>query len=329
MRRRDFIAGLGSAVAWPLGARAQQGSRVRGVGVLMQTAADDPEGQARLAAFLQGLQEANWALGGNVRIDYRWAAGDDDKFRRYAAELVALAPDVILASTNQGVRALQQQTRTIPIVFAAVVDPVGEGFIDNLARPGSNATGFELYQFPLGGKWLELLKQIAPRVTRVAVLRITSRGDLRVGALGAMQAAAPSFGLELSPFDIREAGEIERTVTSFARGPNGGLIVPAAPLAALHRNLIVSLADHYHLPAVYSVRYYVASGGLISYGSDPVDQFRRAAGYVDRILKGEKPADLPVQAPTKYETVINLKTAKALGLTIRETLLATADEVIQ
>jgi putative ABC transport system substrate-binding protein len=214
-------------------------------------------------------------------------------------------------------------------VFAAVVDPVGDGFVENLARPGSNATGFELYQFSLGGKLLELLKQIVPRVTRVAVLRITSRTDLPVGVLSSMQSAASSFGIELSPFEIREAAEIDRIVTSFAGGPNGGLIVPPAPLAALHRNLIVSLAAHYQLPAVYSVRYYVASGGLISYGADPIDQYRRAAGYVDRILKGEKPADLPVQASTKYETVINLNTAKALGLTIPETLLATADEVIQ
>jgi putative tryptophan/tyrosine transport system substrate-binding protein len=258
-----------------------------------------------------------------------WAAGDAGQFRRYGAELVTLAPDVILASTNQSVRALQQVTRTIPIVFVAVTDPVGAGLVDNLARPGGNTTGFEVYQFSLGGKWLELLKQIAPRVKRVAVLRDTTAGNVQLGTLGSMQSAAPSFGMELSPFDIRDAGEIERTVTSFAQGSNGGLIVPAAPLAAVHRDLIVSLAAQYRLPAVYALRYYVAGGGLISYGPDPVDQSRRAAGYVDRILKGEKPADLPVQAPTKYETVLNIKTAKALELTIPETLLATADELIQ
>ena len=276
-------------------------------------AADDPEGQARIAAFLQGLQELGWTDGRNVRIDTRWGAGDADRNRRYAAELVALAPDVILASGGTVVGPLLQATRTVPIVFTQTPDPVGAGFVESLARPGGNATGFTLFEYGISGKWLELLKEIAPRVTRAAVLRDPAIPQ-GIGQLGAIQSVAPSFGVELSPVDVRDAGEIERAVTAFARGSNGGLIVTASGLAIVHRELIITLAARHKLPAVYSSRFFVTGGGLISYGPDSIDPHRRAAGYVDRILKGEKPADLPVQAPTKYELVINLKTAKALGL---------------
>jgi putative ABC transport system substrate-binding protein len=325
-KRRDFIAGLGSAVAWPVVARAQQSERMRRIGVFMNFASDDPEGQARVGAFLQGLQETGWSLGRNMRIDYRWGVGDADLYRRNAAELVALAPDAILAS---GVTAaVQRVSRTVPIVFASAVDPVGRGVIANLARPDGNATGFMNYEFSLSVKWLELLKQIAPHVTRVAVLR-----DQDVGAgtslLAAIQAVAPSFGVELSPLGVRNADEIERAVAAFVRAPNGGLIVTSGTQQFLHREFITALAVRHRLPAVYPYRFFITSGGLISYGPDTLDQFRRAAGYVARILKGEQPSDLPVQQATRYETVINLKTAKALGLTIPETLLATADEVIQ
>jgi putative ABC transport system substrate-binding protein len=309
-------------------ARAQQGERVRRIGVLMNVAADDPEGQARITAFAQGLQESGWTIGRNVRIDYRWGGADVDRSRGYAAELVALAPDVILASGTPSVMALLQATRTVSIVFANVIDPVGSGIVENLTRPSGNATGFSMFEYGMSGKWLELLKEIAPRVTRVAILRdptLASGG----GQLGALQAVASSFGVELSPVGVRDAGEIERAVTTFARGPNGGLIVTGSTLAVAHRNLIVTLAARYQLPAVYAQRFIVAGGGLISYGVDSVDPYRRAAGYVDRILKGEKPSDLPVQAPTKYELVINLKTAKALGLDVQPTLLARADEVIE
>jgi putative ABC transport system substrate-binding protein len=327
--RRDFIALLGgTAVAWPLAARARQPEQMRRIGVLMSLAADDVEGQARLAAFAQGLQQLGWAEGRNVRIDYRWGAGDADRIRRYAAELVALGPDVILAQGAPAMVALQQATRSVPIVFGDVIDPVGAGFVDSLARPGGNITGFMLREYGMSGKWLELLKEIAPRVTRVAVLRdpaLASGG----GQLGAIQSVAPSFGVELSPVGVRDAGEIERAVTAFARSPNGGLIVTGSVLANIHRNLIIALAARHKLPAVYFARYFVIGGGLISYGPDTIDPHRRAAGYVDRILKGEKPADLPVQAPTKYETVLNLKTAKALGLEVPPTLLARADEVIE
>ena len=329
MRRREFLGVLGGAsVAWPLAARAQPVERMRRIGVLMNVAADDPVGQARNAAFLQGLQQLGWSDGRNVRIDARWAAGKADDIRKYAAELVALAPDVVLAAGSASAGPLLQLTRTVPIVFVHSPDPVGAGFVESLARPGGNATGFTLFEYGISGKWLELLKQIAPHVTRVAVLRDPAIAA-GAGQLGAIQSVAPSFGVELSPIGVRDAGEIERAVTTFARSSNGGLILTASTLAAVHRNLIVMLAARHKLPAVYYERFFAAAGGLISYGPDVVDQFRRAAGYVDRILKGEKPADLPVQAPTKYELVINLKTAKSLGLTVPDTLLARADEVIE
>jgi len=327
VRRREFITLLGGAAAWPLAARAQQGKPMRRIGVLMNLAIDDSEGQTRITAFVQGLQQLDWSVGSNLRIDYRWGAGDAERFRRYAAELVALAPDVILAS-GATVTALQQVTRTIPIVFAQVTDPVGLGVVESLARPGSNATGFTPSEFGISAKWLELLKEVAPGVTRAAVLRdpIVTAGPAQ---LAAIQGVAPSFGVELKPVDIRDRSAIERALASFARSPNGGLIVTVTPAAAVHRHLIITLAARHRLPAVYGYRYFVMDGGLISYGPDTIDQYRRAAGYVDRILKGEKPADLPVQAPTKYELVINLKTAKALGLTVPDSLLARADEVIE
>ena len=327
MRRREFITLLGGAAAWPLAARAQQGKPMRRIGVLMNLAIDDSEGQTRITAFVQGLQQLDWSVGSNLRIDYRWGAGDAERFRRYAAELVALAPDVILAS-GATVTALQQVTRTIPIVFAQVTDPVGLGVVESLARPGSNATGFTPSEFGISAKWLELLKEVAPGVTRAAVLRdpIVTAGPAQ---LAAIQGVAPSFGVELKPVDIRDRSAIERALASFARSPNGGLIVTVTPAAAVHRHLIITLAARHRLPAVYGYRYFVMDGGLISYGPDTIDQYRRAAGYVDRILKGEKPADLPVQAPTKYELVINLKTAKTLGLEVPPTLLARADEVIE
>jgi putative tryptophan/tyrosine transport system substrate-binding protein len=328
MRRREFITLLGGAAAWPLAARAQQGARMRRIGILINLASDDAEGQARLAAFHQGLQQLGWTVGRNVQIDYRWGAGDADRIRKFAAELVALAPDVILSTGSPSAAALQQATRTVPIVFVTVVDPVGSGFVDSLARPGGNITGFTLYEYSISGKWLELLKEIAPGVTRAAVIRdpaLTAGG----GQLGVIQAVSPSVGVEVTPVNVRDAGEIERAVTAFARQPNGGLIVTASTLAGVHRDLLIALAARHRLPAVYPVPYMVTSGGLTSYGPDTVDQYRRAAGYVDRILKGEKPADLPVQAPTKYELVINLKTAKALGIEVPATLLARADEVIE
>jgi putative ABC transport system substrate-binding protein len=332
MRRREFITLLGGTVAvpfaTPLAARAQQPERMRRIGMLIPTAADDPAVQARVAAFLQAMQQLGWADGRNVRIDYRWGAVDADRIRRHAAELVALAPDVILANGGSTIGPLQQATRNVPIVFVLVIDPVGNGFVDSLARPGGNTTGFTLFEYGLSGKWLELLKEIAPGVTRAAVLRDPAN-PVAGGQLGAIQAVAPSFGVEVSTVGLRDAAEIERAVTAFARGPNDGLIVLGGPLTALHRELIFTLAVRHKLPAVYVDRSYVAGGGLISYGTDQVDQYRRAAGYVDRILKGEKPADLPVQAPTKYELVINLKTATALGLAVPATVLARADEVIE
>jgi putative tryptophan/tyrosine transport system substrate-binding protein len=330
MKRREFITLLGGAtVVWPLAARAQQGDRMRRIGVLMASAADDLESQARVAAFLQGLQQLGWTDGRNVRIDTRWATTNADDLRRHAAELVALAPDVILAATGTStVAPLLQTTRTVPIVFVVVIDPVGAGFVASLARPGGNATGFTLFEYGMSGKWLELLKEIAPRVTRAAVLRDPTIAS-GIGQFGAVQAVAPSLGVELSPVDVRDAPEIERAVTAFARSGNGGLIVTASPLANAHRDLIITLAARHKLPAVYGGRQYVTGGGLLSYGPDYIDQYRQAAGYVDRILKGEKPADLPVQAPTKYETVINLKTAKALGIVIPQTLLGRADAVIE
>jgi ABC-type uncharacterized transport system substrate-binding protein len=329
MRRREFISFLGSAAAWPLAAHAEQPRRVRRVGVLMSMAADDPEGPPRISAFAQGLQERGWVVGDNVRIDYRWGASDLDRFRRYAAELVALAPDVIVATAGSIVGALQQASRTVPIVFVTTIDPVGSGFVASLARPGSNATGFTAHEFSMFGKLLELLKEIAPHVTRVAVIRDPF---VPAGSAGfaAIQTVAPSFGVELTPVGVRAADEIEHGIAAFARGPNDGLIMVGPPSSAqAHRDLIIALAARHRLPAVYPATFFVTAGGLISYSVDAVDQYRRAAGYVDRILKGEKPTDLPVQAPTKYELAINLKTAKALGLEIPPTLLARADEVIE
>jgi putative ABC transport system substrate-binding protein len=328
MKRREFITLLGGvAAAWPLAARAQQGGRVRRVGVFMSTAEDDTESKARVAAFLQGLQELGWTDGRNMRIDVRWPAGDAERIRRYATEFVALAPDVILA-TGATVGPLLQATRDVPIVFTIISDPVGAGFVDSLARPGGNATGFITFEYSLSGKWLELLKQIAPHVTRAAVLRDSS-GPSGIGQFGAIQTVAPSLGMEVSPISMRDPGEIERAVAAFARSSNGGLVVTGSALAVVHRDLIITLAGRHKLPAVYFQRLFAAGGGLISYGTDFVDQYRRAAGYVDRILKGEKPADLPVQAPTRLELAINLKTAKALNLEVPATLLARADEVIE
>ena len=328
VKRREFITLLGSAATWPLAARAQQGERTRRIGALMGLAEDDPDRGVRVAAFAQGLQQLGWTIGGNVRIDYRWATSDVER-SRYAAELVALKPDVLFATSGATVGALQQATRTVPIVFVTVIDPVGGGWVASLARPGGNATGFAASEFSLSGKWLELLKEIAPRVTRVAVIRDPSV-PAGSGGFAAIQTVAPSFGIELTPVGVRDAGEIERGITAFARSPNGGLIMVGPPSSVtLHRDLIIGLAAQHRLPAVYGARFYVANGGLIAYGADPVDQFRRAAGYVDRILKGEKPADLPVQAPTKYELVINLKTAKALGLTVPLIMQMTANEVIE
>ena len=329
MRRRDFVALLGgAAVAWPLTARAQQGERARRVGVLLPAASDDVEFQARVGAFLQGLQQSGWSIGRNLRIDTRWATANADDIRRHAAELVTLAPDVILAHGASTMRPLLQVTRSVPIVFPVAGDPVAAGFVDSLARPGGNATGFMTFEYNLSGKWLELLKEIAPGVTRAAVLRdptvITGASQF-----AAIQAVAPSLRVEVNPINLRDAGEIEHAVTAFARSSNGGLIVTTGGLAQLHRDLIITLAARHKLPAVYYERFFVAGGGLLSYGADYIDQYRQAAAYVDRILKGEKPGDLPVQAPTKYETVINLKTAKALGLEVPPSLLARADEVIE
>jgi ABC-type uncharacterized transport system substrate-binding protein len=329
MRRRDFITLIGgAAAAWPLAARAQQGERVRRIGVLNTLAADDATGQARNGAFLQGLQQAGWTIGRNVQVETRWAAGDADRLRTYAAELVALAPDVILATGNAAAAPLLQATRTVPIVFVIVPDPVGAGFVDNLARPGSNATGFTSFEYGLSAKWLELLKEVAPRVTRAGILRDPALAS-GPAQFAAIQSMAPSLGMEVSPVNVRDVAEIERAIAAFARSANGGLVVTGSALAAVHRDLIIALAARHKLPAVYYERNYAAAGGLISYGPDFVDQYRRAAGYVDRILKGEKPADLPVQAPTKYELIINLKTAKALGLDVPLPLLGRADEVIE
>jgi putative tryptophan/tyrosine transport system substrate-binding protein len=328
MRRREFISLLGSAAAaWPFAARAQQGERMRRIGVLVAVA-DDPEGQARIAAFLQGLQQLGWAEGRNLQIDTRWGAGDADRFRKYAAELVALAPDVILAAGGAVVPPLLQATRSVPIVFTQTPDPVGAGFVDSLARPGGNVTGFTVFEYGISAKWLELLKEIAPRVTRAAVIRDAAIAS-GTGQWGALQSVAPSFGVELSPVNMLDAGEIERAIAAFARSPNGGMILTGSALAVFHRDLIVTLAARHKLPAVYYERLFVAGGGLISYGPNSIDPHRRAAGYVDRILRGEKAADLPVQAPTKYELVVNLKSAKALGLEIPSSVLARADEVIE
>jgi ABC-type uncharacterized transport system substrate-binding protein len=328
MKRREFITLLGgAAAAWPLAARAQQGERMRRIGVLLPAAADDPEWQARVGAFQQALAVLGWTIGRNVRIDTRWGTTSAAEIRRQAAELAALAPDVILA-TGSSVGPLLQATRTVPIVFTLGVDPVGAGVVDSLARPGGNATGFMVWEFSIAGKWLELLKQIAPGVTRVAVLRDASQA-FATSLFAVMQAVAPSLGVEVIPVNMRDAGEMEQSVGTFARSPNGGLIPVASAAAVRHRELILTLAAQHKLPAIYWERFFVSAGGLMSYGADLVGQFRQAAGYVDRVLKGEKPADLPVQAPTKYELAINLKTAKALGLEVPPTLLARADEVIE
>ena len=328
MKRREFIGLLGSALAWPLAARAQQRQRMRRVGVFTPGTADDPEHKTRDAAFLQGLGELGWIVGRNLRIDYRWGAGDYERFRAMAAELIELNPDVILAQGSSTVTALQKTSGTVPIVFANVTDPVGSSLVATMARPGGNATGFVTTEFGFSAKWLELLKELAPRVTRVAVLRSSAVAS-QIALFGGIQSVAPALGVELRPIDTRDAGEIERAVAAFAGEPNGGLIAASGSGVLLHRELIVALAARYRLPAVYAYRSHVVSGGLASYGPDSIDQFRRAAQYVDRILKGEKPADLPVQAPTKYELVINLKTAKTLGYEVPATLLARADEVIE
>jgi putative ABC transport system substrate-binding protein len=330
MRRREFITLLGCAVsAWPLAARAQQPERMRRIGVLMASAADDSENQARMAAFLQGLAQLGWTDGRNVRIDTHWATTNADDLRRHAAELAALAPDVLVAASGTAtVAPLLQATRTVPIVFVVVVDPVGAGFVASLAQPGGNATGFTMFEYGLSGKWLELLKQIAPSMTRAAVLRDPAVAS-GIGQFAAVQAVAPSLGVELSPVDVRDASEIERAVTAFAHSGNGGLIVTSSALASRYRDLIITLAARHKLPAVYGGRWFVTAGGLLSYGPDYIDQYRRAAGYVDRILKGEKPADLPVQSATKYELVINLRTAKAIGVELPTSILLRADEVIE
>jgi putative ABC transport system substrate-binding protein len=327
MERRAFITLLGGVATWPLAARAQQAERMRRIGVL-QGGADNPRSQPNTAAFLQALQQLGWTDGRNLKIDYRWPAGDPDKARKYAAELVALAPDVFLAVNATNLSLLLQATRKVPIVFVGVVDPVGAGFVDSLSRPGGNATGFMLFDYDLSAKWPELLKQIAPGVTRAAVLRdpaITSG----IGQFAVIQYVAPSVRVEVSPVDVREMSAIEPALVALARSGNGGLIVSGSPQSLVHREMIIALAARHKLPTVYFVRAFVTDGGLISYGPDLADPYRRAAGYVDRILKGEKPANLPVQAPTKYELVINLKTAKALGLEVPPTLLARADEVIE
>src|SRR5262245_18702562 len=329
MRRRDFITLLGgaaAAVTWPLAPRAQQPDRVRHVGVLMNLAAEDPESQRRVTAFVQGLQELGWTDGRNVRIETRWGVSDAEHNRRYAAELIALAPDVILASGTPVLVALQRETRSIPIVFTTIVDPVGAGFAERLSRPGGNATGFTLFEYAISGKWLELLKEISPGVTRVAVIRdpVITQG---IGQLAAVQAVSPPFGVELIPIGVHEK-EAETALERFVQEPNGGLIVTAGS-TAIRRDWIIALAARYRLPAVYPFRYHPVSGGLMSYGPNTVEPYRRAAGYVDRILKGESPAELPVQHPTRYELVINIKTAKALGLDVPPSLLARADEVIE
>ncbi len=330
MKRRQFITLLGGAAAvWPLAARAQQAERMRRIGVLMSTVENDARGLKYVTAFAQGLAELGWTVGRNVQIEYRWGASDLDRFRRYAAELIALSPDAVLAPAGSIVGAFQQASRTVPIVFVTTIDPVGGGWVDSLSRPGTNATGFATYEFSISGKWLELLKEMVPGVKRVAVIRDPSV-PAGSGGLAAIQTVAPSLNVELTPVGVRDAGEIERVITTFARGSNGGLIL-VGPQSSVqpYRELIIALAVRHRLPAVYPDPVFVADGGLIAYGPDRLDQYRRAASYVDRILKGEKPADLPVQAPTKYQLAINLKTAKALGLTVPPTLLARADEVIE
>ncbi len=329
MQRREFTMLLGGVAAtWPLAARAQQGDHIRRIGVLQGQSAEDPESKARRTAFEQALQQLGWIQGRNVRIDYRFAGGDAATSRKQAEELVALAPDVIVSTGSFSTGQLLRATHAVPIVFAIVPDPVGSGYVDSLAQPGGNATGFMQFEYGLSGKWLELLKEIAPGLKRAIVLwdpAITAG----IGQFAIIQSVATSTGIDVRPVNLRDAGEIERAITAFARIPNGGLVVTASALSVVHRDLIVTLAARHKLPAVYYERFFVAGGGLISYGADFIEQHRRAAGYVDRILKGEKPADLPVQAPTKYALAINLKTAKALGLTVPTSVLARADEVIE
>jgi len=329
MRRRAFIkAVVGSALTYPHIARAQQNGRMRRIAVLMPFTATDAQAQTRNAAFLQGLEQSGWTVGRNIQIDYRWSAGNVEETRKHALELVALAPEVIFAPGSTAMGPLSQTTRSIPLVFAVVADPVGSGFVNSLSRPGGNATGFLTYEYSIGAKWLEMLKQITPGLKRVAVLR-DPYIVAGVGQWGGLQSVAPSYGLELSPINVDHAAEMERAIATFAGVSNGGMIVTGSAQAVVHRELIISLAARHKLPAIYYERYFVAAGGLLSYGPDFVDQFRLAAGYVDRILKGEKPADLPVQAPTKYELIVNLKTAKALGLNLPPTLVDRADEVIE
>jgi len=328
LKRREFVSLLGGAAVWPITGRAQQAERMRRIGVLINRAADNKEGQARLAAFQQAFQQLGWSDGRNVRIDIRWGADDVDRERKYAAELVALVPDIILAGGSLSVAAVQQASRSVPIVFASVSDPVGAGFVDSLARPGGNVTGFMAFEWNLSGKWLELLKEVAPGVKRAAVLRDAANpGGL--AQFSAIQIVAPSLAVEVRPVNVRDAGEIERSIATFARSANGGLVVTSTAAATVYHDLIIMLAAQHKLPAVYGNPFSATDGGLVSYGPDYVDQFRRAAGYVDRILKGEKPADLPVQAPTKYELVVNLKTAKAIGLEVPASVLARADKVIE
>jgi putative ABC transport system substrate-binding protein len=326
MKRREFILALGGAVAaWPLSARAQGARRI---GILMNIAADDSQAQTYLAAFQQGMQELGWSVGRNLQVDVRWGAGEVERTRRYAAELVALSPDVIVAAGGPVVAAVQRASRTVPIVFAQSIDPVGAGHVASLARPGGNVTGFTQFEYSLSGKWPELLKEIVPGTKRVGVLRDPTN-PAGIGQWAIIQSVAAAAGMELTPIEVRDAGEIERGVAAFAREANGGLVVPVSANVTIHRELVIASAARHRLPAVYPYRFFVAAGGLISYGPDLVGQYRKAAAYVDRVLKGEKPADLPVQSPTKYELVINLKTAKALGLTMPPALLARADEVIE
>ena len=328
MRRRDFIALAAGTAAWPLVARAQQPERLRRIGVLMPLGADDPVSQIRLAAFLQGLEELHWIDGRNVQIDYRPGGGDAERMRRDSEELIALAPDVILANGTTAVGPLLQATRTVPIVFVQVSDPVGAGYVASLARPGGNATGFTVFEYGMSGKWVELLKQTAPGVARAVVLRDPAQ-PTGIAQLAAMHSVAPSLGVELSPVGVRDPDEIALGIAAFVRGGNGGLIVTTGTQAIRHRDLIIALAARHRLPAVYPYRFFVMGGGLMCYGPDPTDSYRRAAGYVDRIFKGARPADLAVQQPTKFDLIINLKTAKTLGLEITPTLLARADEVIE
>jgi len=328
MRRRAFISLFAGAVVWPVVTRAQQSERMRRIGVLMFLAEDDPRAKVRIAAFIEGLQQLDWTVGRNMQIEIRWSASDPVLTRKYAAELTTIAPDVIFATGSESTAALREATRTLPIVFMGVTDPVGAGYVASLPRPGGNATGFTFVEYGMSGKWLELLKEIAPRVTRAAILRDPTL-PAGTGQLGAIQALAPSLGLETTPIDVRDASEIERAIADFARTPNSGLVVPTSPVAVVNRKPIIALAARHRLPAVYFQNEFTKDGGLISYGPDAVAQYRQAARYVDRILKGERPADLPVQTPTKYELTINLKTAKALGLTVPPSLLARADEVIE